>query len=109
LNGDLQKSQGALFARLRQIFRQRKKMKAYRPGSNEIEATLFLKPYPEFSWSAAIDLLGALHRVGAKPLGLQIDDLGDSYASSIDATEQSPAADGAIACFASDFFLQLGG
>ena len=99
LNGDLQKSQRALLARLRQVFRQRKKMKAYRPGSNEIEATLFLKPYPELSFAAAIDLLSALHRVGAKPLGLQIDDLGDGYASSIDATEQSLAADGAIACF----------
>jgi hypothetical protein len=64
-----------LFARLRQVFRQRKKMKAYRPGSNEIEATLFLKPYPDLSFAAAIDLLGALHRVGANPLGLQIDDL----------------------------------
>jgi biopolymer transport protein ExbD len=94
LNGDLQKSQRALLARLRQVFRQRKKMKAYRPGSNEIEATLFLKPYPGLSFSAAIDLLGALHRVGANPLGLQIDDLGDGYASSIAATEQSLAADG---------------
>jgi biopolymer transport protein ExbD len=77
LNGDLQKSQSAMFARLRQVFRQRKKMKAYRPGSNEIEATLFLKPHPDLSFAAAIDLLSALHRVGANPLGLQIDDLGD--------------------------------
>ena len=88
LNGDLQKSQQALLARLRQVFRQRKKMKAYRPGSNEIEATLFLKPYPDLSFSAAIDLLRALHRVGANPLGLQIDDLGDGYAPSTDATER---------------------
>ena len=88
LNGDLQKSQQALFARLQQVFRQRKKMKAYRPGSNEIEATLFLKPYPDLSFSAAIDLLRALHRVGANPLGLQIDDLGDGYVPSTDATEQ---------------------
>jgi biopolymer transport protein ExbD len=97
LNGELQKSQSALFARLRQVFRQRKKMKAYRPDSNEIEATLFLKPYPDLSFSAAIDLLQALHRAGANPLGLQIDDLGDGYTSSIDATEQSLATDGAIA------------
>jgi biopolymer transport protein ExbD len=88
LNGDLQKSQQALFARLQQVFRQRKKMKAYRPGSNEIEATLFLKPYPDLSFSGAIDLLRALHRVGANPLGLQIDDLGDGYVPSTDATEQ---------------------
>jgi len=82
LNGDLQQSQGALLARLRQVFRQRKKMKGYRPGSNEIEATLFLKPYPVLSFSDAIDLLRAFHRVGANPLGLQIDDLGDGHASS---------------------------
>jgi len=31
---------------LPQLFDQRKKMKAYRAGSNEIEATLFLKPHP---------------------------------------------------------------
>ena len=107
LNGDIQKSQRALFARLRQIFRQRKKMKAYRPGSNEIEATLFLKPDPNLSFAAAIDLLGALHRVGANPLGLQVDDLDDGYSSSIDATEQSLAADGAIASFSSSLFLKL--
>ena len=81
LNGELQKSQPALLARLRQIFRQRKEMKVYRPGSNEIEATLFLKPYPDLSFAAVIELLGALHRVGADPLGLQVDDLGDGYTS----------------------------
>jgi hypothetical protein len=87
LNGDLQKSRQALFARLRQVFRQRKKMKAYRPGSNEIEATLFVKPYPDLSFFAVVDLLRALHRVGANPLGLQIDDLGDRYVPSNGATE----------------------
>jgi biopolymer transport protein ExbD len=102
LNGDLQKSRSALFARLRQIFHQRKKMKAYRPSSNEIEATLFLKPHPNLSLAAAIDLLSALHRVGANPLGLQIDDLGDGYSSPIDATEQSLAADGATECISSN-------
>ncbi|HUE80785.1 MAG TPA: hypothetical protein VMM84_01645 [Pyrinomonadaceae bacterium] len=91
LNGDLQKSQRVLFARLRQVFHQRREMKAYRPGSNEIEATVFLKPHPDLSFAAVIDLLRALHRVGANPLGLQIDDLGDGYSSSIDASEQSLA------------------
>jgi biopolymer transport protein ExbD len=104
LNGDIQKSQRALLVRLRQVLRQRKKVKAYRPGSNEIEATLFLKPHPDLSFAAAIDLLRALHRAGANPLGLQIDDLGDDYAASVAATEQSLAADGAVACFSSNFF-----
>ena len=88
LNGDFQKSKRALFARLRQLFRGREKMKAYRPGSNEIEATLFLKPYPDLSFSEVIDLLRALHRAGANPLGLQIDDLSTRYAASNDAAEQ---------------------
>ena len=39
--------------------------------------------------TAVVELLSALHRVGANPLGLQIDDLGDGYAFSIDATEDS--------------------
>ena len=94
LNGDLQKSQEALFARLRQVFRQRKKMKAYRPGSNEIEATLFLKPYPGLSFIAAVDLLRALYRVGANPLGLQIDDLGDGYVPSTTQPNKSLDASG---------------
>jgi len=83
LNGDLQKSQQVLLARLRKLFHQRKKMKAWRPGSNEIEATLFLKPDPALSFTKAIALLRALHSVGANPLGLQIDDLGDGYSPSI--------------------------
>ena len=79
LNGDRQKSQQALLMRLEEIFRQRQKMKAYRPGANEVEATLFLEPRPGVSLPAAIGLLRALHRVGANPLGLKIDDIGDGY------------------------------
>ena len=79
LNGDRQQSQQALLMRLKEIFRQRQKMKAYRAGSNEVEATLFLEPRPGVSLPAAVGLLRALHRAGANPLGLKIDDIGDGY------------------------------
>jgi hypothetical protein len=79
LNGDRQKSQHALLVRLKEIFRQRQKMKAYRPGSNEVEATLFLEPRPGVSLATAVDLLRVLHHIGANPLGLKIDDVGDGY------------------------------
>jgi biopolymer transport protein ExbD len=75
LNGDEQASPEALLERLRQRFRQRQEMKAYRPGSNEIVAELFLKANPSLSFSKVVDLLRELRRVGANPLGLQIDDL----------------------------------
>jgi hypothetical protein len=79
LNGDRQKSQHALLMRLKEIFRQRHKMKAYRPGSDEVEATLFLEPRAGVSLPTAVRLLRALHRAGANPLGLKIDDIGDGY------------------------------
>jgi biopolymer transport protein ExbD len=74
LNGGAQSSEKAALSRVAQVIRNRKKMKAYRPGSNEVEATLFLKADPLLSYSKVIELLGALKRAGANPLGLRIDD-----------------------------------
>jgi biopolymer transport protein ExbD len=75
LNGDEQESFEALLGRLRELFRRRTEMKAYKPGSSEIVATLFLKADPSLSLSRVVNLLRELKRVGANPLGLQIDDL----------------------------------
>lgn len=75
LNGDAQDSEKAVVRRVNRLIRDRMKMKAYRSGSNEVEATLFLKADPSVPFSKVIELLRALKRAGANPLGLQIDDL----------------------------------
>ena len=75
LNGEQQVSQEALLERLRRIFRQREELKVYGPGSDQIEASLFLKADPSLPFPSLIDLLRQLRQTGANPMGLQIDDL----------------------------------
>lgn len=75
LNGDPQDSLAALIERLKTIFQNRKEMRAYRPGTEEVYATVFVKADPSLPFSEIVDLLGAVHSTGAGPPGLQVDDL----------------------------------
>ena len=75
LNNDSQKSLEVLLKRIKTIFLERKKMRAYRPGSNEVEATVFLEADSTLSLGEVEELLRTLRRAGANPLWLKIDDL----------------------------------
>jgi biopolymer transport protein ExbD len=60
---------------LQDIFRQREANGVFRPNTDEIEKTVFLKASKSAKYIDVLKLLTALRRSGAQPIGMQLDEL----------------------------------
>jgi biopolymer transport protein ExbD len=64
-----------LSTRLAQLFQLRKEQHAVRPGTEEIEKTVFIKAPRSLHYGDVVKVIDAVKGAGASPVGLQIDDL----------------------------------
>lgn len=67
---------GPLGQRLSSLFALRKEQRAYRPGTEEVEKTVFVKAPRSLKYGEVVKVIDAIKGAGANPVGLQIDDLG---------------------------------
>lgn len=65
----------ALSQRLVGLFDQRKSTGAYRPGTQEVEKTVFVKAPRSIKYGEVVKVIDAIKGAGANPVGLQVDDL----------------------------------
>ena len=65
----------ALGQRLSALFAQRKEQRAYRPGTEEVEKTVFIKAPRSMQYGNVVKVIDAIKGAGANPVGLQVDDL----------------------------------
>ncbi len=61
--------------RLREVFETRAANGVFRPDSNEIERTVFIKAPKNINYGSVAKVVDAVKLSGAEPIGLQIDDL----------------------------------
>ena len=73
-----------LSSKLRQVFQQRKELRAYKPGmetrvdvpeEERIEKTVFIKAPRGMRYEDVVKVIDAIKGAGANPVGLQVDDL----------------------------------
>lgn len=67
----------ALTAKLTDIFKQREINDVRSDVTNEIEKTIFIKSPTSVKYGDVVKVIDAVKMAGAKPIGLQIDDLSD--------------------------------
>jgi biopolymer transport protein ExbD len=68
---------GPLSSRLKTIFDDRENRGVFRPDSNEVEKTVFIKAPKGVPYGEVVKVIDAVKLAGADPVGLQIDDLSD--------------------------------
>lgn len=61
--------------RLSVLFQTRAEQGAFRPGTKDVEKTLFIKAARSSSFDDVIKIINVVNQAGADPIGLQIDDL----------------------------------
>jgi biopolymer transport protein ExbD len=66
---------GPLASRLASLFQQRKVERAFRPGTEEVETTVFVKAPRSMKYGEVVKVIDAIKGAGANPVGLQVDDL----------------------------------
>ena len=66
---------GALSTRLAALFDERKRTGAYRPNTQEVEKTVFVKAPRSVKYGEVVKVIDAIKSAGANPVGLQVDDL----------------------------------
>jgi biopolymer transport protein ExbD len=64
-----------LSSRLSGLFDQRKRDRAFRTGTEEVEKTVFVKAPRSLKYGDVVKVIDAIKGAGANPVGLQIDDL----------------------------------
>jgi biopolymer transport protein ExbD len=64
-----------LSQRLVSLFQQRKETRAFRPGTEEVEKTVFIKAPRGLKYGDVVKVIDAIKGAGANPVGLQVDDL----------------------------------
>ncbi|MBC7911620.1 MAG: biopolymer transporter ExbD [Pyrinomonadaceae bacterium] len=64
-----------LSKRLSGLFDQRKKDRAFRTGTEDVEKTVFVKAPRSLKYGDVVKVIDAIKGAGANPVGLQIDDL----------------------------------
>ena len=64
-----------LSSKLVYLFQQRKEQNAFRPGTTEVERTVFIKAPRSMHYGEVVKVIDAIKGAGASPVGLQIDDL----------------------------------
>jgi biopolymer transport protein ExbD len=62
-------------AKLREVFALRAASGIFRPDSNEVERTVFIKAPKNIDYGSVSKVVDAVKLSGAEPIGLQIDDL----------------------------------
>lgn len=65
----------SLGARLADILRQREEGRVYKPGTDIVERTVFIKAPKSFKYGEVVKVIDAVKGAGAKPVGLQVDAL----------------------------------
>jgi biopolymer transport protein ExbD len=65
----------AISTRLAGLFEQRKRERAFRPGTEEVEKTVFVKAPRSLKYGEVVKVIDAIKGAGANPVGLQVDDL----------------------------------
>jgi biopolymer transport protein ExbD len=68
---------GPLTSKLKSIFDDRENRGVFRPDSNEVEKTVFIKAPKGVQYGEVVKVIDAIKLAGADPVGLQIDDLSD--------------------------------
>lgn len=68
---------GALTSRLKGIFDDRENRGVFRPDSDQVEKTVFIKAPKSVPYGEVVKVIDAVKLAGADPVGLQIDDLSD--------------------------------
>jgi len=66
---------GPLASKLAYLFQQRKEQNAFRPGTTDVEKTVFVKAPRSMKYGEVVKVIDAIKGAGANPVGLQIDDL----------------------------------
>ncbi|GEM_PF-4796799 len=61
--------------KLREIFKQRENFGVLRPGTNEVEKTVFIAAPPTVKFADVIKLIQAVKDAGAEPIGLLLEEL----------------------------------
>ncbi len=61
--------------RLSGLFEQRKRERAFRPGTEDVEKTVFVKAPRSLKYGEVVKVIDAIKGAGANPVGLQVDDL----------------------------------
>lgn len=64
-----------IIEKLRETFDLRERGGILRPGSNEVEKTVFIKAPKNINYGSIAKVVDAVKLSGAEPIGLQIDDL----------------------------------
>jgi biopolymer transport protein ExbD len=64
-----------LSQRLVSLFDQRKQTRAFRPGTEDVEKTVFIKAPRGLKYGDVVKVIDAIKGAGANPVGLQVDDL----------------------------------
>lgn len=64
-----------VIAKLREVFDLRAKEGIFRPNTNEVEKTVFIKAPKNLAYGNVAKVVDAVKLSGAEPIGLQIDDL----------------------------------
>ena len=64
-----------LQTKLTQVFKDRQESGTFRENTNEVETTIFLKAARSIKYGDVVKVIDAVKVAGAKPIGLQIDDL----------------------------------
>lgn len=64
-----------LSTRLSSEFEKRKQNNAFRPGTQEVEKTVFIKAPRSLKYGEVVKVIDAIKGAGANPVGLQVDDL----------------------------------
>ncbi len=65
----------ALTSELESIFADRQRNGIFRPDSNEVEKTVFIRAPKAVRYGEVVKVIDAIKLAGAEPVGLQIDDL----------------------------------
>lgn len=66
---------GPLSSRLSALFRQRTEQRAFRPGTEEVEKTVFVKAPRSLKYGEVVKVIDAIKGAGSDRVGLQVDDL----------------------------------
>lgn len=64
-----------LISKLSETFKVREENGVFRPGTNEIEKTVFIKAPRQMKYGEIAKIVDAVKQSGAAPIGLQIDNL----------------------------------
>jgi biopolymer transport protein ExbD len=66
---------GKLSQRLQRLFEDRTEKRAFKPGTEEVEKTVYIKAPRSINYGRVAQVIDAVKGAGATPVGLQVDQL----------------------------------